>query len=179
MKLAYGLEGLIQVRKTSEDSLSHKTPTMRSKLSEIVCLLLAVPALLPPNASAQSDSSAGQRHWEITIDAGKTLLQNPFTPGTEWVSEYTIRAGVGRSFQEFITWHVFLEYIKYHSTIHWGDMSGPLFEKEYPRHDVAMYISFTAKGVFSLGLGAVSEFREDMYYRDTGPGVSDTTRRLL
>jgi hypothetical protein len=58
-------------------------------------------------------------------------------------------------------------------------MTAQVFDKEYPRYDLAFYVSVAFSGWLSLGAGALGEFRQDMKYRNVGPGLNDTTTYVL
>jgi hypothetical protein len=58
-------------------------------------------------------------------------------------------------------------------------MTAQVFDKEYPRYDLAFYASVTFSGWLSIGAGGLGEFRQEMRYRNVGPGLNDTTTYVL
>lgn len=154
---------------------------LRSNLKTAVPLILLTLAL-PSFANSQVDSAAGNRKLEITIDGGRLASPRGFML-TGWAQRYSIRAGVGTQITRSLWGHASVEYRRYNSGLRWGGRTAQLFERDYPRSDVAFYLSLTALRWFQVGAGGIAQFHEDMWYHWYhwwGPGAGgDSTRHVL
>lgn len=130
-------------------------------------------------ARSQVDSVAENRNWEITIDGGRLAFPRGFSE-TGWAQRYSIRAGLGTKILHSLWCHAFVEYQRYNSGLRWGDRSAQLFERDYPRSDVAFYVSLTLLRYLQVGVGGVAQFHEDMLYHwYTWYSGHDSTRHTL
>ncbi len=134
----------------------------RSNLKAIVLSTL-IATTLPSFANSQTNSAAENPNWEVTVDIGRLIFPRGFSV-TGWEQLYSTRAGVGCKILEYVWGHAYVEYRRYNSGLRWGDRSAQLFERDYPRSDVAFYFSVTALRWFQLGAGAIAQFHQDMSY---------------
>jgi hypothetical protein len=128
---------------------------------------------------AQSAPSSHRSELEVTVDAGASLSRNPSFQSWGWMHEYSIRIGIGKPLSEEVFLYAFLQYDLYHSSMRWGDMSVKIFDKQYTRHDPALYLSCTFWRWLCLGAGVVGEFTPDMHYRFSDIGIIDSTIQTL
>jgi hypothetical protein len=146
----------------------------------IATLLTITASAFPSFASSQIDSVSGNRNWEITVDGGRLLFPRGWGAVTGWAQRYSIRAGLGTEILNSLWCHAFVEYQRYNSGLRWGDRSALLFERDYPRSDVAFYVSLTLLRYLQVGIGGVAQFHEDMLYHwYTFYSGHDSTRHIL
>jgi hypothetical protein len=122
-------------------------------------------------SESQTDSLALQHEWEITANVGRTLLDL----GHDSNQEYIVRLGLGRLFEGFGMWHIYVEYERRSRRLRWGEIFPSTFEQEYPLHTVGAYLAWTGGSWFQLSLGGLMQFHGHMYYRS----YWDTTRRVV
>lgn len=140
------------------------------RLTTLIAMIIACLTLATQRMYSQDSLSHCASNLQVTADAGLGMFLS-----SNWVHQYSARAGVGTYASETILFRVYLQYDLYHSTKRWGDLEAQVFETEYRRNDFAAYGSFTFSRWVSIGAGVVAESTPDMHYHRTRIASIDTT----
>lgn len=142
------------------------TKKLRAPLFIIVVFVLAQHLAQAMQPMAASDTTAHTRTWEVSVDVGLPLEREARYFSGEWIPEYSFRIGIGAPVEKAISFHLSIEYDKWHSTTRWGDMTARVFDRNYPRDDVGAYVSLVGGRCLVLGFGGIFQLS---LYLNTGP----------
>lgn len=143
--------------------------------------ILSIAAILIQTALsfAQNDSMKAAFQREFLIDGGIPLSKQGISGHEEWFHQYSVRIGLGTSLEKRMLVHLFVEYDKYLINTRWGDLTARVFQNEYPRHDLALYVALTFSRWLIIGAGGAMEFKQDMIFINVGPNATDTTKHTI
>ena len=135
-------------------------------------------AMLTQLSIAQVDSSRPALRTEVSIDAGVPLAAN-WLPRS-WSYDFSLRAGYGSAALSSGQLQLFVQLDTYHSSqLDYGGLERQVFDRQYHRYELAIYLCSTLWDWLSIGIGTYTQFTDKIRYHNVGLGAVDSSIHVL